>query len=277
MPCQFFFFLKIGPELTSVASLFFSLLLPKALRYIVVYSSCRSFWLCCVGCCLSMAWWAVLGLRPGSEPAKAQATKEKCVNSTSQPRGQPPNQFFKMPPKSWWIPWWEPPHQVVPKVFLLVIKSSVYWISDFLDSSYTRHYARSHSRFREGYGMVKARRKSHSEPWKKRLCIHQWVSGLEKRSPHPTDDQGDFMEAVGTEGPVDLRSGVPPGLERSRRAWLSGRADSRPVVWEECCPLIARDEWGRALPRRSCLAEETGANRTSPRDPYQFRDTARKH
>ena len=35
-------FLKIGPELTSVANLFF-LLLPKSPQYIVVYSSCRSF------------------------------------------------------------------------------------------------------------------------------------------------------------------------------------------------------------------------------------------
>ena len=53
-----FFFLKIGPELTSVANLFFLLLLLllcKAPQYIVVYSSCRSFWLCYVGRRLSMA------------------------------------------------------------------------------------------------------------------------------------------------------------------------------------------------------------------------------
>ena len=40
----FFFFLRLAPELTSVANLFFSLLLlPKSPKYIVVYSSCRSF------------------------------------------------------------------------------------------------------------------------------------------------------------------------------------------------------------------------------------------
>ena len=51
----FFFFQRLAPELTSVATLFFFILLPKAPQYIVVYSSCRSFWLCYVGCHLSMA------------------------------------------------------------------------------------------------------------------------------------------------------------------------------------------------------------------------------
>ena len=37
-----FSFLKIGPELTSVANLFFPSL-PKAPQYTLVYSSCRSF------------------------------------------------------------------------------------------------------------------------------------------------------------------------------------------------------------------------------------------
>ena len=40
-------------------SFFLLLLLPKAPQYIAVYSSCRSFRLCYVGCCLSMAWWVV--------------------------------------------------------------------------------------------------------------------------------------------------------------------------------------------------------------------------
>ena len=55
------FFLKIGPELTSVANLlFFSFFFsPKPLTtwlsIRVVYSDCRSFWLCHVGRHLSMA------------------------------------------------------------------------------------------------------------------------------------------------------------------------------------------------------------------------------
>ena len=55
-PFFLFFFLKIGPELTSVANLFFFfILLSKGPQYIVVYSSCRSFWLCYMGRCLSVA------------------------------------------------------------------------------------------------------------------------------------------------------------------------------------------------------------------------------
>ena len=50
-----FFVRNIGPELTSVASLFFFSLLPKAPQYIVVYSSCGSFYFCYVGHHLSMA------------------------------------------------------------------------------------------------------------------------------------------------------------------------------------------------------------------------------
>ena len=52
----------------------FFLLLPKP-PSILVYSSCRSFWLCCKGSHLSTASWAVLGLLPGSEPAKPWATE----------------------------------------------------------------------------------------------------------------------------------------------------------------------------------------------------------
>ena len=48
-----FFFLRLAPELTSVVNLFF-LFSPKP-QHIAVYSSCRSLWLCYVGCRLSMA------------------------------------------------------------------------------------------------------------------------------------------------------------------------------------------------------------------------------
>ena len=49
----FFLVRKIGPELTSLANL--------SLFY--------------VGCCHSMAWWAVLGLCPGSEPVNPRPWK----------------------------------------------------------------------------------------------------------------------------------------------------------------------------------------------------------
>ena len=48
----------LGWEMSSnlpIGSFFLLLLLPKAPQYTVVYSSCRSFWLCYVGCRLSMA------------------------------------------------------------------------------------------------------------------------------------------------------------------------------------------------------------------------------
>ena len=48
-----------------------------------------SFWLCYVGCHLSMAWWAVLGLRPRSKPAKPWAAEAERANLTTQPLGQP--------------------------------------------------------------------------------------------------------------------------------------------------------------------------------------------
>ena len=88
---QYFFFLWLAPELTSVANLFsfLLLLLPKTPKYIVVYSSCRSFWLCYVGHHLSMAWWAVLGLCPASEPVKPWATEAECANLTTWSIGGP--------------------------------------------------------------------------------------------------------------------------------------------------------------------------------------------
>ena len=84
------FLFKIGTwaNITSVANLpFFVFLLPKAPPYIVVYSSCRSFWLCYVGCCLSMARWAMLGPCPGTELAKAWAAKAEHMNLITQLRG----------------------------------------------------------------------------------------------------------------------------------------------------------------------------------------------
>ena len=67
-----FLFLKIGPELKSVANLVFS---PNLPQYIAVYLICRSFWVCYVGHRSSMAWWAVLGPRPGSELAEPMPLK----------------------------------------------------------------------------------------------------------------------------------------------------------------------------------------------------------
>ena len=40
---EIYIFLILAPALTSVADLFFFLLLPKGPLYIAVYSSCRSF------------------------------------------------------------------------------------------------------------------------------------------------------------------------------------------------------------------------------------------
>ena len=70
-----YFFKRLAPELTFVANLLFFLLLllPKASQYIVIYSSCECLWLYYVGCSLSMAWWAMPCLCPGSEPGKLWA------------------------------------------------------------------------------------------------------------------------------------------------------------------------------------------------------------
>ena len=66
--------MTLGGSLDFFESQFlFLLLLPKVPQYIVVYSSCRSFWLWHVGCRLSMAWWAVRCMHPGSQPAKPWA------------------------------------------------------------------------------------------------------------------------------------------------------------------------------------------------------------
>ena len=75
---------------------FFFLLLPKAPQYIVVYSSCRSFYFCYVGHHLSMAWWAVLGPCPGSKLVKPWAAEVEHTNLTTWPQGQPRDYFFLM-------------------------------------------------------------------------------------------------------------------------------------------------------------------------------------
>ena len=85
----FFFCFKDWP-CTNICCQCVFFLLPEVPQYIVVYSSCRSFWFCYVGCHLSMAWWAVLGPHPGSKPAKPWAPKAGCMNSTTQPWGRPP-------------------------------------------------------------------------------------------------------------------------------------------------------------------------------------------
>ena len=89
--CSVLFFLKIGTwaNICCQSSFFLLLLLPKAPQYIAVYSSCRSFWLCYVGRSLSMAWWVVPCLCPGSERAKPWATEAEHMNLTTQPWGRP--------------------------------------------------------------------------------------------------------------------------------------------------------------------------------------------
>ena len=75
---------------------------PKAPQYIVVYSSCRTFWLCYVGRCLSMAWWAVLGPCLASEPAKHWAAEVEHANLTTGLQGWPPIFFFLLEEDSLW-------------------------------------------------------------------------------------------------------------------------------------------------------------------------------
>ena len=52
-----------------------------------------SFWLCYVGCHLSVAWWVVPCLHSGSEPAKPWATEAERANPTTWPQGWPPSVF----------------------------------------------------------------------------------------------------------------------------------------------------------------------------------------
>ena len=76
-------------ETGEVFILSFSFSPPPATQYIVVYSSCRSIWLCYVGRHLSMAWWVLPCLHPGCELMKPWASKAECANSTTWPRGWP--------------------------------------------------------------------------------------------------------------------------------------------------------------------------------------------
>ena len=64
---------KLGSKInsksqTNIKMLCFVFCSPKP-QYIAVYPSCKLLWFFSVGCCLSMAWWAVPCLRPGTEPA----------------------------------------------------------------------------------------------------------------------------------------------------------------------------------------------------------------
>ena len=86
-------FIKIGTWANNCYQSFV-FLLPKAPHYMVVYSSCECLWLCYVGCCLSMAWWAVPCPHPGSEPTKPWAAKAECTNLTTRPRAGPSTRFF---------------------------------------------------------------------------------------------------------------------------------------------------------------------------------------
>ena len=47
-----------------------------------------------MGCCLSVAWWAVHRSAPRIRTGEPQATKVECVNLTSWPQGQPQAQFL---------------------------------------------------------------------------------------------------------------------------------------------------------------------------------------
>ena len=86
----FLFFLKIGTWANICWQyFFFLLLLPKALKYIVVYSSCECLWFCYVGHCLSMTWWAVPCPHPGSKQAKSWATEVERANLTTQHGASP--------------------------------------------------------------------------------------------------------------------------------------------------------------------------------------------
>ena len=77
--------------------LFFFFFSPKPPQYIVVYCSCRSFWLCCVGCLLTVALWAVPCLCPGSKRVKPWATKAEHSNLTTRPQSWPPlGTFYQM-------------------------------------------------------------------------------------------------------------------------------------------------------------------------------------
>ena len=99
--CDFFVpakvsFLKIGTWANSCCqSFFFPPLLPKAPRYIAVYSSCECFWLCYVGRRLSVTWWAVPCSCPGCEPAKPSGVEVELANLTTRPGTGPSCDFWR--------------------------------------------------------------------------------------------------------------------------------------------------------------------------------------
>ena len=86
----FFCFFKDWLWANICCQSFFVFLPPDAPQYIVVYSSCGSFWLCYMGHHLSTAWWAMPHPHPGSKLAKPWAAKAESENLTSGPGGQRP-------------------------------------------------------------------------------------------------------------------------------------------------------------------------------------------
>ena len=85
------FFKKIGTWANccqSSSSLFFNSS-PQSPQYIAVDFSCERLWLCYVRCHLSMAWWVVPCLRPGSEQVKPGAAKVQRMNLNIWPQGWP--------------------------------------------------------------------------------------------------------------------------------------------------------------------------------------------
>ena len=80
-------------NISPFSTFFFLLLLSKGPKYIVVYASCRSFWVCYMGYRLSMAWWVVPCPSPGSELAKSRAAEAQPANLTTWPWGQPPKRL----------------------------------------------------------------------------------------------------------------------------------------------------------------------------------------
>ena len=83
------FFFKIGTWANICCQSSFFFLLPKAPKYIVLCSSCRSFWFAMWDATSTMVWRAVLGPYPGSEQAKSWAAEAECVNLTTTPDRQP--------------------------------------------------------------------------------------------------------------------------------------------------------------------------------------------
>ena len=59
-----------------------------------MYPSCRSFWFHYVGCCHTMAWWAVLRSMPRIRTSEPWATEIEGANLTTLPQGWPQEAVF---------------------------------------------------------------------------------------------------------------------------------------------------------------------------------------